>query len=110
MCVKIIVELIIYSLILRARSHRTKTDLKTKNIKDQECIQVGCVPFAAVAVSPAMDASCHVHPPAAHATCHAYPLPCMPPTYAPCHAHLLPRTPPAMHAPPPPHACENIKI
>ena len=57
----------------------------------QECNPVGCVPPAAMAVSPA------IHSPT---------------TYAPRHAH----TPPAMHASPPPwtefltHACENITL
>ena len=64
-------------------------------IVQQECIPVGCVPSAAVAVSPAMHAPCYAQPP----------LPCTP---------LLPCTPPhhtcppssnmpsfATHAPPP---------
>ena len=50
------------------------------NYFKQECIPVGCVPPAAVAVSPAMYAPCHACPP-----CHTCPL---------CHAHL-----PAMHVP-----------
>ena len=63
----------------------------------QECIPVGCVPSAAVAVSPAT----HYHsppappcplprrPPATHAPLPHIPLPCMPPrhTCPPCHAH-----------------------
>ena len=72
----------------------------------QECIPVGCVPSAAVAISPATHT-----PPAMHAPCHACPLPHMPPyhTHPPvmhalCHTHL-----PTMHAPlphtPPCHAC-----
>ena len=52
----------------------------------QECIPVGCVPFAAVAISPATKC-----PPAMHAPCY----PCPPHHTCPhCHAR-----PPAMHAP-----------
>ena len=80
----------------------------------QECIPVGCVPSAAVAVSPAMHApmSCMTpstpathspcHAPATHSPCHGHPsamhipLPCMPPCHAhpsPCHTFPLPWTP-----------------
>ena len=52
---------------------------------EQENIPVGCVPSAAVAVSPAMHAPYHAHP-----LPHMYPLPCMPPSHA---------CPPVMHAP-----------
>ena len=66
----------------------------------QECIPVGCVTSAAVAVSPAMRAPLPHIPPLPHTSpCHAHPLPCMPPlpcTPPPCHT-----CPPAMHAPPP---------
>ena len=67
--------------------------LKTYN--KQECIPVGCVPSAAVAVSPTM-----------HVPLSWMPLPCM----SPHHTHLLPHIPPTMHAPlpctpPPHHAC-----
>ena len=86
----------------------------------QECIPVGCVPSAAMAVSPATHAPCHAHPPTIHTphlACplphmppyHTFPLPCMPPAMdnplpcmpPPCHAHTLPlpHIPPAMHAP-----------
>ena len=63
-----------------------------------ECILVGCVPPASVAVSPAQ-----MHPPPPRHACPlpCTPLPCMPPT---THTH------PAMHAPfttyaPPHHTC-----
>ena len=56
------------------------------NIVKQECIQVGCVPPAAVAVSPAMHTPlprmappcmppCHTQPPAMHTSCHTCPPP-----------------------------------
>ena len=55
---------------------------KSTNPDTKECIPVGCVLSAAVAVSPAM------HIPAMHTPCHA--CPCMPPAmHAPCHAHTL---------------------
>ena len=57
----------------------------------QECIPVGCVTSAAVAVSPAMHCSIATHAPAMHTPRHTCPLPCTP-LY---HTH-----PPAMHAPP----------
>ena len=81
----------------------------------QECIPVGCVPSAGVAVSPVTHAllphmpSHHACPPAMHAPYHAHPPPCMPP--------FATHTPFAMHAPlchshPPVYrmadACENI--
>ena len=64
-----------------------------KNYNKHKYIPVGCVPSAAVAVSPA------THAPATHIPCHA----CLP-----CHAW-----PPAVHATPLwteflTHACENI--
>ena len=103
---------------------QTNTDGQTFN--KQECIQVGCVPQAAAAISPAMHACplphmspCHACPPvmhaspAMHAPCHAHPyhacplpcmpLPCMPPMPhkpPPCHVHPLACMPPATHAPP----------
>ena len=68
----------------------------------QECIPVGCVPSAAVAISPAT---------------YAWPLPCMPPLPymppaipAPCGTHPLPRMPPC-HAHPQrgqTDTCKNI--
>ena len=72
---------------------------------ERECIPVGCVPSAAVAISPAM------HPPAMHAPCHARKPPAM---HTPCHG-----CPSTMHAPHHPHThtpwteflthtCENI--
>ena len=73
---------------------------------EQECIPVGCILHAAVAISPSMHAPTT---PAMHTTCHACPLPCTPPAmHAPlprtpptmhttCHACPLPCTPPAMH-------------
>ena len=74
--------------------------------KEQECIPVGCVPPAAMAVSPATHVPCHACLPAKHVppAMHA-PLLCTPPCHTPpYHAH-----PPAMHAPlphmPPGHAC-----
>ena len=88
----------------------------------QECIPVGCIPSAAVAVSPAMYAPPHMPPamhatcyacspchacsppahapPATHAPCHACPLLCM----APCHIHPLPCMHPATHTPPLPRS------
>ena len=80
------------------------------HITEQECISAGCVPFAAVAISPT------IHTPSA-----THPLPCMPPPptthglphamHAPCHAHPWPWMPPL----PLPlwtefliHLCENI--
>ena len=93
----------------------------------QECIPVGCVLSAAVAVSPAMHAPhhacplphtlpchacplphmphchacppCHAHPPAMHTPCHT----CPPAMHTPCHTCPLPCMPPAMHTPC--HAC-----
>ena len=60
-------------------------------LKEQECIPVGCVPPAAIAVSPATHAPCHACSPATYSppTMHA-PLPCM----SPCHACPLPWMPP----------------
>ena len=52
--------------------------LEGKCITQQECIPVGCVPSAVVAVSPATHAPCHTLPPATHT-----PLPRTPP----CHTH-----------------------
>ena len=93
--------------------------------KVQECIPVGHVPHASVAVSAACKPPCHACPPAMHAPqphmlpCHACPFPhhaCPLTMYTPLrHAHT-----PTMHTPlsspgmPPPqtegmiHACENI--
>ena len=77
----------------------------------QECIPVGCVPPAAVAVSPAMHAPPHTNPlamhtcpPAMHTPNHACLRPCMPPTmhgpdHADPHAYPLPHMPSAMQAP-----------
>ena len=69
----------------------------------QEYIPGGCIPSAAVAVSPAMHAPCHACPP-----CHARPLPHMPPCHAcsPSATHAFCHGPPTptMHAPPC-HAC-----
>ena len=70
----------------------------TLSFFEEECIPVGCVPSAAVAVSPVTHA-----PPPTH---HTHPLPHMPPPHHACplcHAHLpLPQMPPpfATHAPP----------
>ena len=65
----------------------------------QECIPVGCVPSAAVAVSPTMHAPLpHTHPPATHApppAMHAPYQACPTAMHAPCYV------PPAMHAPQP---------
>ena len=60
------------------------------NHHKQECIPVGCVPPAAIAIFLP-----HL-PPATHTPAMHIPLPCTPPaTHAPpCHAH-----PPAMHIP-----------
>ena len=72
--------------------------LKTYN--KQECIPEGCVPSAAVAVSPTM----HVPPPCpptTHTCCHTYPPLCMPL----CHAHPPP-PPHTMHAPH--HTCLHL--
>ena len=67
---------------------------KTKKCNKQECIPVGCVTSAAVAVSLAMHTPRHAHPYAMHAPCNACPPPCMPPCHtcplpcmSPCHAH-----------------------
>ena len=69
------------------------------NIKTQEYIPFGCVPPAAVAVSPAM-----------HAPLPRMPLPCMPPPHmSPCPAmHAPPHhaSPSAMHAPC--HTCPPV--
>ena len=93
----------------------------------QECIPVGCIPSAAVAISPATHAPHHAHPPphmslkcmsptmqspAMHTPCqeclpprthpppHTPPPTCMPPTtHVPCHACLLPCIPPATLTP-----------
>ena len=88
---------------------------------EQECIPVGCIPLAAMAVSnamlappscmpPATRASLQCTPPAMHALPPHMPLPHMPPCHAhspamhsPCHAHPLPHMPRAMQAPH--HAC-----
>ena len=71
---------------------------ENKNQKNQECIPVGCVPSAAVAVSPATYAPL---PPAMHTSlCHGCPLlPCMLPS--PCMPPPLPCMPPLCHAHPP---------
>ena len=89
-------------------------------IVKQECIPVGYVPSAAVAVTPAMQAPCHAHPPphmpppTMHAPCHACPPalhtphPCQaypPATHAPSHACLPCHTCPSHHTPTPNHAC-----
>ena len=79
-----VVDLDIYHFDLACEGHQ--------NTPKQECIPVGCVASAAVAVSPGM------HAPTTHA-----PLPCTPPCHAhPYHAHPLPCTPhacpPATHA------------
>ena len=85
---------------ISARIYVLWFDLKIK----KECIPVGCVPPAAMVISPAT---------------HTSPLPCMPPAM-----HAAPptmQTPPAMHAspcharPPPPvnritDACEHITL
>ena len=63
-------------------SHKTFGQHLSSTLKKKECISVGWVPPASVAISPAM----HMPP---------HPPPCMPP---PMHA-LLPCTPPATHAP-----------
>ena len=61
----------------------TRCNLPSYFTEKQECIPVGCVPSAAVAVSPAMHAPRHVTPhhactPATHTPCHA----------CPCHTHF----------------------
>ena len=59
----------------------------------QECIPVGCVPPASVAVSSApMPYFCHAYPP---------PPPSYTPSFAPHHAHPLPHMCPPCHAHPP---------
>ena len=71
----------------------------------QECIPVGCVPSAAVAISPAMKC-----PPAMHAPCYPCPppphmpsLPCTSPCYpCPHHACPLPSMSPLPRQTPPP--------
>ena len=77
-----------------------------KNNSLQECIPVGCVPPAVIAVFPAKYAPCHAHIPATHAPCHAFPLPHMPPMHTPLHHHTcpLPCMPPPCHISPH-HAC-----
>ena len=73
----------------------------------QECIPVGCVPSAAVAVSPATSTPlCCACPPTMHAPCHACPLPYMlPPTvHAPLPCMPPPCTPPCRQT----DTCENI--
>ena len=76
-----------------------------QNYAKQESIPVGCVPSAAVAVSPAI-----------HTPYHACPPTCTPPAmYAPAMHTPKPHTPSAMHAPPcmhpamhaPCHACPS---
>ena len=99
-----------------------------KHSNKQECIPVGCVPSAAVAVSPATHAStghtCHPlphMPPTTHAPYHTCPPPHMPPCHACTLCHTTPFTmhgplchagPPfATHAPPMDRmtdTCENI--
>ena len=97
-------------------------------IVKQECIPVGYVPSAAVAVTPATQAPCHAHPPphmpppTMHAPCHACPHPCHAcphpcqacppplPSIPPCHTCPLPCMPPchtcpSHHTPSPNHAC-----
>ena len=66
---------------------------KFKKKCKQECIPVGCIPPAAVAISPAMHGPTR-HTPTMHAP------PCTPLTmHAPHHAYPLPHMPPAMHTP-----------
>ena len=88
--------------------------------KIQECIPVGRVPSAAVAVSPAQHTPLPCTPPTTHAHCHAHtphhacplsriPLPCMPllpymPPPRHTHSVSLPCTPPDRMT----DACENI--
>ena len=69
---------------------RIRTRNKETTKLKQECIPVGCVPSAAVAVSPATHTPCYACPSATPP-----PMPHM----RPCHAHPLPHTP-AMHVPP----------
>ena len=90
------------------------------SIEKEECIPVGCVQSAAVAISPGMHAPRHACPPVMHAPSPPcmIPLPHMPPCHAclpphtlsphthphtlPCHAcHPLPRMPHPCHACPP---------
>ena len=100
--------------------------IKRRKSAQQECILVGCVPSAAVAVSPATHTHTHLatHVPlpdmslsATHTPCHACPpamhtlLPCMPLAIPPatcrlpcpptCHAHPLPHASPTTHEYPP---------
>ena len=69
---------------------------------------VGCVPPAAVAVSPVTHDHSHTCPYATHIPCHAHP-PAMNPPHA---MHTPPHMPPSMHTPCPPcgqtDTCENI--
>ena len=75
------------------------------------------IPSAAVVVSPAKHAPCHICPPAIHTPCHACPpamhVPfamhaphhaCPPAMHTPCHVHPLPHMPPPPHMPPTTHA------
>ena len=80
---------------LRKYNYISKWRWITKIYISQECISVGCVPPASVAVSPARTPPCM--PPATHTPPpHAQPpLPCMPPFH-----HTQPPSLPCM--PPPP--------
>ena len=91
----------------------------SRNRIQQDCIPVGCVPSAEVAVSPAMHAPLAMHTPLHHAC--PLPLHQTNPFYHECphhllHMPLLPRTPFTMHTPFATHAplgrmtdaCENI--
>ena len=89
----------------RAKSCNSNSKMPN-NTKQQECIPVGCVPPAAIAIFPTTHAPHHArpphntYPPATHAPCHA----CPPTTHTPL-PHMPPRhaCPPAMHVPPATH-------
>ena len=88
-------------------------------LKIQECIPVGCVPPASVAVSPATHPRNHTCPP-----CHVHTHTTPPPPCLPLAMHApppLPSTPSLPHMPPPctppllwtegmTHTCENITL
>ena len=78
--------------------HKTVVQLRPVcvTLYKQECIPVGCVPSAAMAVSPAMHAPHHACPLPCMPHLPCTPPPCMPPfaTHAPCHTCLF-----TLHAP-----------
>ena len=67
----------------------------------QECIPVGCVPSAAVAVSPATHAPLPCMSPLPYPPCHTCPCHVCPPPSPTTHAYRCHACPSAMDAPPP---------